>query len=126
MKHAIFVLFVFILFSCNNDTAPTLQGEWEYVGSWVSTGGPVVFQPKTSDEIIRFEPDGTFFTSILYCSGATGTGQSGTYSVSNSEILLDGCASGASNRLFFDMDGDKLTVSTFCIESCSHEYRFVR
>lgn len=117
---------VVLFSSCKKeeDGNPDLQHSWKLIAVLADPGdGSGTFQAVSSDKTVSFFLDGTVSSNGSICTMGTevGTGSTGTYSVADSTINVDGCPV-AHFPLTFEMQGANLILNYPCIEACREKY----
>lgn len=129
MKKLLLFLYVLTaLCSCSSNTVEEVTdnpmvGTWKLVEIYSDPGdGSGTFLPVESDKTLNFDSKGGFVCAGTLCNPSwesVGTSK-GTYSVSEQTIRPDNCEN--PTELPYELDGNYLIISFFCIEGCGEKY----
>jgi hypothetical protein len=124
MKNLILiVLIIGTLNACSKKESESTN-KWRLIEQLSDPGdGSGVFMPVVSDRTIEFFDDSTIVSNGNLCSLDIGSNQetTGTYSETDGYIYPDGCME-VDFKISYEISGDELILSYFCIEPCRHKY----
>lgn len=129
MKNNVILLSVFIFFfSCSDDQDDkinnTIVSKWKLIETLADPGdGSGTFQPVSSNKIIEFYDDETFYSNGSICTISIDSNANfyGTYSVQNATLNSSQCQ--AQNfPTSYEMTQTTLIIYYPCIEACAEKY----
>ena len=121
------LLVVIVFVSCNSDAEVAdaeLIGDWRLYQVLSDPGdGSGVFNSVNSDKVLSFNLDGSITSNGLMCSFDidSNTPSIGTYSEEDMFFTTDACNQ-PNSEFAFEISGNILTVTYFCIEACAIKY----
>ena len=121
-----FILLVLLIGTLNacskEESEPT--NKWKLIEQLSDPGdGSGIFMPVVSDRTIEFLDDSTIVSNGNLCNLDISANQetTGTYSETDGYIYPDGCMV-IDFKISYEISGDELILSYFCIEPCRHKY----
>ncbi len=127
-KFVLLTLFTLLIVSCENNPANTgteLVGKWKLVEILTDPGdGSGTFHPVKSNKTVEFHSDGTITSNGSLCvvSVQADNPSAGTYSLTDSTIISEGCMNDFPLKTHFRQQGSVLIISYLCIEPCREKY----
>lgn len=124
----ILLLSIFALLSCSDDQDDKLKNvlvsKWQLIEVLADPGdGSGTFQPVTSNKIIEFYSDGTFYSNGSICSISldSNSNYTGTYSTQDMTLSSSQCQPQAF-PISYEMTQNTLIIFYPCIEACAEKY----
>ncbi|MEM5564292.1 hypothetical protein WNY78_04225 [Psychroserpens sp. AS72] len=125
----VYIVMVFSLFACSDDdkakiTDAELIGTWKLSQVYMDPGdGSGDFTNVDSEKTITFLSEGTINSNADLCGISSEIGQpsTGTFSETEMTITVQDCDV-SPFELLFEIEGNHLIVSYFCIEACQEKY----
>jgi len=111
------MMMVSLCIGCKKDAArpaTALSGKWNYVGQYMSAGGPEFFQPSATGGTTTFSNDGTLQSSIFTKYNKYNVTDASTVSLMGDNSLQENYS--------YTIKGDTLLMSSkvnLCIEGCA-------
>ena len=103
-----------------------LVGKWKLIEVYSDPGdGSGTYNPVESDKTVEFKNNGRFISNgkMCYIEIEPTEGSKGSYSIEDNTLTPDNCE--MEFNLPFELNGNKLTISYFCIEGCGEKYEKV-
>lgn len=129
MKLLIPMIIFILLISCDSkeiEPQNDLVGKWRLIEVYADPGdGSGTFNPVSSSKTIEFKNNGRFVSNgqMCYIEIVPTDGSKGSYSFDNKTLVPDNCE--FEFELPFELNGNELTISYFCIEGCGEKYEKV-
>lgn len=124
MKNFILILLLIgTLNACSKEEAESTD-KWKLTEQLMDPGdGSGVFIAVVSDRTIEFFEDSTIVSNGNLCNLDISANQetTGTYSETDGYIYPDDCML-IDFKISYEISGDELILSYFCIEPCRHKY----
>ena len=124
----VFVVLSCFLFSCSEEDSEVVS-KWKLIEQLADPGdGSGTFQPVESDKTVTFYEDETFISNGTLCTMTVnvGNGSTGSYSLQDSTITVDGCGFSTPYAMTFEVQGSFMILNYPCIEPCREKYAMVQ
>ncbi len=127
--NVLFYLSLVLLLSCDTNEITEQEdiiGKWQLIEVYSDPGdGSGEFNPVDSDKTIAFNKNGQFVSNGIMCHMSIEPTETstGTYSLVKYTLTPDNCE--YSVELPYEVIGNELIISHFCIEGCGEKYKKV-
>ena len=103
---------------------PTIASEWHLIETLEDPGdGSGTFQSVTSNKNVIFYKDSTVVSNGNLCHMNPNTHDSTAGQYTPSHLIINGCGNTSEpNKITYEIDGNTLILTYFCIEPCKEKY----
>ena len=113
------------LSSCTKDNASLSSSyvKWQLIEQLADPGdGSGIFEPVTSQKILRLYSSGNFTSNGPMCTMSTSDQQNSSGTFTNDELFPENCINYGMSQISYQISDDTLIINYPCIEACAQKY----